>query len=253
MLCHRSMGVRKSANVRVSSHIHTCWSARALQNKQLLVLFSLWVKSGVNVFLPTDFCLEVSRAGVRDTLSSVLSISVKSLPNFLLADIISCHLFFLALSWNGSSSTRWAQVVESVTQIHPLTPASALSPSRQGPDALSQCRQPWAAHLKLSFVRSDLGLSCEGGDDTTAWECLLFVFFIFFPAPLLSPSKSGAGKGKLTRSLAVCEESSARPGGENLQDQVYPCYYRYLHEGDPAVCAWVVIRHWTVRWGRKKT
>ncbi|XP_039699356.1 cAMP-regulated phosphoprotein 21 isoform X15 [Pteropus medius] len=31
-------------------------------------------------------------------------------------------------------------------------------------------------------------------------------------------SKSGAGKGKLTRSLAVCEESS-RPGGENLQDQ----------------------------------
>uniref|UniRef100_A0A2K6JP74 cAMP regulated phosphoprotein 21 n=2 Tax=Rhinopithecus bieti TaxID=61621 RepID=A0A2K6JP74_RHIBE len=35
-------------------------------------------------------------------------------------------------------------------------------------------------------------------------------------------SKSGAGKGKLTRSLAVCEESSARPGGESLQDQVYP-------------------------------
>uniref|UniRef100_A0A8C6G328 cAMP regulated phosphoprotein 21 n=1 Tax=Moschus moschiferus TaxID=68415 RepID=A0A8C6G328_MOSMO len=33
-------------------------------------------------------------------------------------------------------------------------------------------------------------------------------------------SKSGAGKGKLTRSLAVCEESSARPGGESLQDQV---------------------------------
>ncbi|XP_039699354.1 cAMP-regulated phosphoprotein 21 isoform X13 [Pteropus medius] len=32
-------------------------------------------------------------------------------------------------------------------------------------------------------------------------------------------SKSGAGKGKLTRSLAVCEESS-RPGGENLQDQL---------------------------------
>uniref|UniRef100_A0A8C2VAN2 cAMP regulated phosphoprotein 21 n=1 Tax=Chinchilla lanigera TaxID=34839 RepID=A0A8C2VAN2_CHILA len=32
-------------------------------------------------------------------------------------------------------------------------------------------------------------------------------------------SKSGAGKGKLTRSLAVCEESSARPGGETLQDQ----------------------------------
>ncbi|XP_012882504.1 PREDICTED: cAMP-regulated phosphoprotein 21 isoform X2 [Dipodomys ordii] len=32
-------------------------------------------------------------------------------------------------------------------------------------------------------------------------------------------SKSGAGKGKLTRSLAVCEESSARPGGEGLQDQ----------------------------------
>ncbi|XP_074201403.1 cAMP-regulated phosphoprotein 21 isoform X5 [Camelus bactrianus] len=31
--------------------------------------------------------------------------------------------------------------------------------------------------------------------------------------------QSGAGKGKLTRSLAVCEESSARPGGENLQDQ----------------------------------
>ncbi|XP_062035636.1 cAMP-regulated phosphoprotein 21 isoform X14 [Lepus europaeus] len=31
-------------------------------------------------------------------------------------------------------------------------------------------------------------------------------------------SKSGAGKGKLTRSLAVCEES-ARPGGEGLQDQ----------------------------------
>ncbi|KAM5234827.1 cAMP-regulated phosphoprotein 21 isoform 7-T35 [Hipposideros larvatus] len=32
-------------------------------------------------------------------------------------------------------------------------------------------------------------------------------------------SKSGAGKGKLTRSLAVCEESSARSGGETLQDQ----------------------------------
>ncbi|XP_017530491.3 cAMP-regulated phosphoprotein 21 isoform X2 [Manis javanica] len=32
-------------------------------------------------------------------------------------------------------------------------------------------------------------------------------------------SKSGAGKGKLTRSLAVCEESSGRPGGDNLQDQ----------------------------------
>nr|XP_034339875.1 cAMP-regulated phosphoprotein 21 isoform X3 [Arvicanthis niloticus] len=31
-------------------------------------------------------------------------------------------------------------------------------------------------------------------------------------------SKSGAGKGKLTRSLAVCEES-ARPGGESHQDQ----------------------------------
>ncbi|KAM5280379.1 cAMP-regulated phosphoprotein 21 isoform 15-T15 [Ctenodactylus gundi] len=33
-------------------------------------------------------------------------------------------------------------------------------------------------------------------------------------------SKSGAGKGKLTRSLAVCEESTARPGGENIQDQL---------------------------------
>ncbi|XP_038616060.1 cAMP-regulated phosphoprotein 21 isoform X7 [Tachyglossus aculeatus] len=32
-------------------------------------------------------------------------------------------------------------------------------------------------------------------------------------------SKSGAGKGKLTRSLAVCEESSSRPGTEGLQDQ----------------------------------
>ncbi|KAM4856014.1 cAMP-regulated phosphoprotein 21 isoform X6 [Urocitellus parryii] len=32
-------------------------------------------------------------------------------------------------------------------------------------------------------------------------------------------SKSGAGKGKLTRSLAVCEESTARPGAESLQDQ----------------------------------
>ncbi|XP_006890669.1 PREDICTED: cAMP-regulated phosphoprotein 21 isoform X2 [Elephantulus edwardii] len=31
-------------------------------------------------------------------------------------------------------------------------------------------------------------------------------------------SKSGAGKGKLTRSLAVCEEST-RPGAESLQDQ----------------------------------
>ncbi|ELK33338.1 cAMP-regulated phosphoprotein 21 [Myotis davidii] len=31
--------------------------------------------------------------------------------------------------------------------------------------------------------------------------------------------QSGAGKGKLTRSLAVCEESSARPAGESLQDQ----------------------------------
>ncbi|XP_059123139.1 cAMP-regulated phosphoprotein 21 isoform X13 [Peromyscus eremicus] len=33
-------------------------------------------------------------------------------------------------------------------------------------------------------------------------------------------SKSGAGKGKLTRSLAVCEESSARPGGDSHQDQL---------------------------------
>uniref|UniRef100_A0A6I8NZ75 cAMP regulated phosphoprotein 21 n=1 Tax=Ornithorhynchus anatinus TaxID=9258 RepID=A0A6I8NZ75_ORNAN len=32
-------------------------------------------------------------------------------------------------------------------------------------------------------------------------------------------SKSGAGKGKLTRSLAVCEESSSRPGAEGLHDQ----------------------------------
>ncbi|XP_021063601.1 cAMP-regulated phosphoprotein 21 isoform X11 [Mus pahari] len=32
-------------------------------------------------------------------------------------------------------------------------------------------------------------------------------------------SKSGAGKGKLTRSLAVCEESTARSGGESHQDQ----------------------------------
>ncbi|XP_072455338.1 cAMP-regulated phosphoprotein 21 isoform X7 [Notamacropus eugenii] len=32
-------------------------------------------------------------------------------------------------------------------------------------------------------------------------------------------SKSGAGKGKLTRSLAVCEESSSRQGTEGLQDQ----------------------------------
>ncbi|XP_050996746.1 cAMP-regulated phosphoprotein 21 isoform X3 [Acomys russatus] len=32
-------------------------------------------------------------------------------------------------------------------------------------------------------------------------------------------SKSGAGKGKLTRSLAVCEESSARPGGESHPGQ----------------------------------
>nr|XP_048279535.1 cAMP-regulated phosphoprotein 21 isoform X2 [Myodes glareolus] len=32
-------------------------------------------------------------------------------------------------------------------------------------------------------------------------------------------SKSGAGKGKLTRSLAVCEESSARSGGDSHQDQ----------------------------------
>ncbi|XP_075820478.1 cAMP-regulated phosphoprotein 21 isoform X5 [Microtus pennsylvanicus] len=34
-------------------------------------------------------------------------------------------------------------------------------------------------------------------------------------------SKSGAGKGKLTRSLAVCEESSARPGGDSHQDQEF--------------------------------
>ncbi|CAH6777502.1 Arpp21 [Phodopus roborovskii] len=32
-------------------------------------------------------------------------------------------------------------------------------------------------------------------------------------------SKSGAGKGKLTRSLAVCEESSARPGADSHQEQ----------------------------------
>lgn len=34
-------------------------------------------------------------------------------------------------------------------------------------------------------------------------------------------SKSGAGKGKLTRSLAVCEESSARSGGDSHQDQEF--------------------------------
>lgn len=47
-------------------------------------------------------------------------------------------------------------------------------------------------------------------------------FFIFLSFSFLFPPQSGAGKGKLTRSLAVCEESSARPGGESLQDQVYP-------------------------------
>uniref|UniRef100_A0AAF6ZHD7 cAMP regulated phosphoprotein 21 n=2 Tax=Bos TaxID=9903 RepID=A0AAF6ZHD7_BOVIN len=46
-------------------------------------------------------------------------------------------------------------------------------------------------------------------------------------------SKSGAGKGKLTRSLAVCEESSARPGGESLQDQVYALSLWVMGERDP--------------------
>lgn len=83
-------------------------------------------------------------------------------------------------------------------------------------------------------------MSCEGGDDLMAREGFLFVFFIFFSFPLFfSPSQSGAGKGKLTRSLAVCEESSARPGGESLQDQVHPRYYHDLHERGPPLYAWV--------------
>lgn len=53
--------VHKSANVHVSSHIHTCRSDSALQNKQLLALFSLYVKFGVNAFLPVDFRLEGNR------------------------------------------------------------------------------------------------------------------------------------------------------------------------------------------------
>lgn len=32
-------------------------------------------------------------------------------------------------------------------------------------------------------------------------------------------SKSGAGKGKQARNLAVCEDSSARSGGESRQDE----------------------------------
>lgn len=65
-------------------------------------------------------------------------------------------------------------------------------------------------------------MSWDSGEKLAAGECFLFVVFIFLALPFLSPPQSGAGKGKLTRSLAVCEESSARPGGESLQDQVYP-------------------------------
>lgn len=64
-------------------------------------------------------------------------------------------------------------------------------------------------------------MSWAGREELTARERFLFVVFIFLALPFLSPPQSGAGKGKLTRSLAVCEES-ARPGGESLQDQVYP-------------------------------
>jgi len=62
-------------------------------------------------------------------------------------------------------------------------------------------------------------MSWEGREELTAGECFLFVVFIFLALPFFPPPQSGAGKGKLTRSLAVCEESSARPGGESLQDQ----------------------------------
>lgn len=74
---------------------------------------------------------------------------------------------------------------------------------------------------RSSVLSSDLGLSHGSGDDWAAWEYFVCVSFLFYSTPLLSPPQSGAGKGKLTRSLAVCEESSARPGGESLQDQVY--------------------------------
>lgn len=95
--------------------------------------------------------------------------------------------------------------------------------------------------MKLAFKNFDLGMSREGGDGLTALSvfpgCCCFFFFIFLSFPFLSPPQSGAGKGKLTRSLAVCEESSARPGGESLQDQVYALSLWVMDEGDPLLCA----------------
>ena len=115
----------------------------------------------------------------------------------------------------------------------------ALFPSAQGSKTWNQCRQPWAIDLKLAFKIFDLGMFREGGDGLTAWVYFLVVFlvffflFIFLSFPFLLPPQSGAGKGKLTRSLAVCEESSARPGGESLQDQVYALSLRVMGEWDP--------------------
>ncbi|XP_004614640.1 cAMP-regulated phosphoprotein 21 isoform X6 [Sorex araneus] len=45
-------------------------------------------------------------------------------------------------------------------------------------------------------------------------------------------SKSGAGKGKLTRSLAVCEESTARPGGDQESIHLQLSSFPSLQEDD---------------------
>ncbi|XP_055985878.1 cAMP-regulated phosphoprotein 21 isoform X2 [Sorex fumeus] len=45
-------------------------------------------------------------------------------------------------------------------------------------------------------------------------------------------SKSGAGKGKLTRSLAVCEESSTRPGGDQESIHLQLSSFPSLQEDD---------------------
>lgn len=65
----------------------------------------------------------------------------------------------------------------------------------------------WVGNSYLGYLgTADMGSLCDLG--------LVGVFPVLFS---LSLTQSGA-KGKLVRSLAVCEESSPRPGAENLHD-----------------------------------
>lgn len=59
-------------------------------------------------------------------------------------------------------------------------------------------------------------LGCLGTADVGSW-CYLGSVVVFSVLFSLSLIQSGA-KGKLVRSLAVCEESTPRQGAENLHD-----------------------------------